>query len=434
VNFKIHRGTHEIGGSCVEIWTDTTRIVVDIGMPLVGKDGKDFNFKKYETFSSSELVKKGVLPDISCFYENSKVLIDGVLISHAHQDHYGFSRYLNKNIHYYLGEATLKIIELSCDFTPQISYIKRFTHFKHDVPFSIGDIRITPFLTDHSAFDAYSFLIESGGKSVFYSGDFRGHGRKAKMFDWFLEHAPQNVDYLLLEGTQISRGVNVSKTEPEIKDELREIFSEPGKINLIYTSGQNIDRLVSLYKACGKLKIFVVDVYVATVLKSLSKFAAIPYPSKKWQNVKVLHSSYRNKKLKEEGRSETFLQFGRTLKITRQEINENPGKIVMIVRPSMQVDLAKIDNLKNGNLIYSLWKGYLEKQDTKKFVDWLESRGFEFHYIHTSGHADLKTLNQLVNAIKPKNIIPIHTDAPEQYKNHFCYPVREIDDGEVISL
>ena len=35
MNFKIHRGTQEIGGSCVEIWTESTRIVVDFGMPLV---------------------------------------------------------------------------------------------------------------------------------------------------------------------------------------------------------------------------------------------------------------------------------------------------------------------------------------------------------------------------------------------------------------
>jgi Cft2 family RNA processing exonuclease len=35
MNFKIHRGTKEIGGSCVEIWTDTSRIVIDLGMPLV---------------------------------------------------------------------------------------------------------------------------------------------------------------------------------------------------------------------------------------------------------------------------------------------------------------------------------------------------------------------------------------------------------------
>ena len=30
----IHRGTHEIGGSCVEICTDKAKILIDLGMPL----------------------------------------------------------------------------------------------------------------------------------------------------------------------------------------------------------------------------------------------------------------------------------------------------------------------------------------------------------------------------------------------------------------
>jgi len=34
----IHRGTHEIGGSCVEIQSKKSRILMDIGMPLVKKE------------------------------------------------------------------------------------------------------------------------------------------------------------------------------------------------------------------------------------------------------------------------------------------------------------------------------------------------------------------------------------------------------------
>ena len=51
MNFKIHRGTKEIGGSCVEIWTDKTRIVVDIGTPLVNVDGTSFDEKSMKNLS-----------------------------------------------------------------------------------------------------------------------------------------------------------------------------------------------------------------------------------------------------------------------------------------------------------------------------------------------------------------------------------------------
>jgi len=54
----IHRGTHEIGGSCVEIRSKKSRILIDIGMPLVKKGGDRFNFKEHENTPGPELVRK----------------------------------------------------------------------------------------------------------------------------------------------------------------------------------------------------------------------------------------------------------------------------------------------------------------------------------------------------------------------------------------
>ena len=110
MHFKIHRGTQEIGGSCVEIWAKDTRIVVDIGMPLVEHDSKEFDFNKYKKLNLSELIEKGILPKIQGFYPNENNLINGLLISHAHLDHYGLFNYLNANIPCYLGQATNAII------------------------------------------------------------------------------------------------------------------------------------------------------------------------------------------------------------------------------------------------------------------------------------------------------------------------------------
>lgn len=195
MHFKIHRGTQEIGGSCVEVWTESTRIVIDIGMPLVEKDGTEFDFNKYKNNTVSELIRKEILPDIQGFYNTESKLIDGVIISHPHIDHYGFSTFLHPNIQYYLGQATHKIIKLTGTFTPQQNAIKNYTYFNKSKLFIIGDIKVTPFWMDHSAFDAYAFLIESNGKSIFYSGDFRGHGRKHKAFKWFIHNAPVNFVY-----------------------------------------------------------------------------------------------------------------------------------------------------------------------------------------------------------------------------------------------
>jgi ribonuclease J len=44
MKLTIHRGTHEIGGSCVELCSTSgkARIVVEVGMPLVNAEGSSF--------------------------------------------------------------------------------------------------------------------------------------------------------------------------------------------------------------------------------------------------------------------------------------------------------------------------------------------------------------------------------------------------------
>ncbi|MEI6142285.1 MAG: MBL fold metallo-hydrolase [Mariniphaga sp.] len=430
MKFKIHRGTKEIGGSCVEVWTENTRILLDFGMPLVEKDGREFDFGKFKGLNHKELIGHGVLPDIKGLYNESAELLDGVIISHPHQDHYGLSKFIHKKVKYFLGEATHKIIEINQLFTSQEIIIENATYFEKGKVFQIGDFSITPYWADHSAFDSYSFLVEAEGKSLFYSGDFRSHGRKANAFKWFMHNAPQNVDYLLLEGTSLGREVIPFKTETEIENDLMQVFQQQDKINLIYTSGQNIDRIVSVYRACIRTnKIFVVDVYVATILKELSRFARIPFPSKDYGNLKVMFPYYTSRRLKYEGHEQILYQF-KNYKITKKEISNQADKIVMIVRPSMQKDLENIAEIDGGNLIYSLWEGYMQKSGTKQFLDYLTNRNFTIHKIHTSGHADTGTLKKMVEAIKPKNLVPIHTFSSSEYQKIFTSTVIEMNDGE----
>lgn len=39
----IHRGTHEIGGSCVEIKDENTRLLFDFGLPLDDRENIKLN-------------------------------------------------------------------------------------------------------------------------------------------------------------------------------------------------------------------------------------------------------------------------------------------------------------------------------------------------------------------------------------------------------
>ena len=107
----------------------------------------------------------------------------------------------------------------------------------------------------------------------------------------------------------------------------------------------------------------------------------------------------------------------------------------MTVRPSMQGDLERIDNLDGGQFIYSMWEGYKKEGRTKEFLDYLASRGLKETYLHTSGHADQATLQRMVDILKPKNIVPIHTFEGDTYFDVFSFQnVERIADGEIINI
>jgi len=57
MKLTIYRGTHEIGGNCVEIATDSTRIVVDVGMPLFKANREPFDDRVIQGKSIDELLE-----------------------------------------------------------------------------------------------------------------------------------------------------------------------------------------------------------------------------------------------------------------------------------------------------------------------------------------------------------------------------------------
>jgi ribonuclease J len=101
-----------------------------------------------------------------------------------------------------------------------------------------------------------------------------------------------------------------------------------------------------------------------------------------------------------------------------------------------------IDEFENAaapvNVIYSQWLGYLDGTHADYFgSDRISAcRGdpaVNFVYAHTSGHAPVADLQKLAAALKPRILVPIHTERAEQFQNHFDNVMR-IEDGEPFVL
>ncbi len=431
----IHRGTHEIGGSCVEIISNESRIIIDIGIPLVDSKGNKFDAVRYKNLSGQELVEQRILPDLKGVYswdrDNKK--IDGLLLSHSHQDHYGYLKYVDKIIPFYLGEAAHKLIDLTVLFTRMEGKIHNPHYIKSGQSFRCGEFKITPFLMDHSAFDAYAFLIEAEGKSLLYSGDFRSHGRKEKAFKWFLHNAPRNIDALLLEGTVFGRDEEDFLTEKDIEDMMIDIVKNTKGMVLIQQSSQNIDRLVSFYRAARQTeRLFVVDIYTAHVLNTLREHARLPYPSSKFTNLRVFYPRrLSNRIVNKLGKS--FLNKFSRYKITKEEIADKSSNIMMLVRPSLLSDLMMINSFEGASYIYSLWEGYQEEDSMQEMLNYIQLQNINSYQLHTSGHASINTLKKVVRTLKPAKVIPIHTFHPDKYNELGAY-VLNVSDCEVINI
>jgi ribonuclease J len=426
----IHRGTKEIGGSCVELQSGRSRIVVDMGMPLVDDKKGPFDPRSLEGRSLDELKELKLLPDIQGLYKEETKSIDAVLISHSHLDHYGFLKYIHPDIPIYMSEGAKQMIRISDIFTPNKVGPINIRVLAKGKEIKIGEFLVTPYLVDHSAFDARAFLIEAGGKRVFYSGDFRGHGRKSVLFKKMVENPPERVDCLLMEGSMLGRGEQAYESEEKVQARIEEILRKQDNISFLFTSSQNIDRLVSAYKACRRTdSILVIDIYTAFILDNLRKVSTnIPQFDSKNIRIKFLKSHADT--LADSGYGDLLFVYNRS-KIDMFEINRKKNKILMIARDNSVFPniVKKIDNIEGSMVIYSLWEGYL----TDKFRDYCAKKGLTIEQVHTSGHAVAEDLKRFAGALKPKVLIPIHTFEGTSYPGLFQNTII-LEDGRIFDF
>lgn len=402
MTLTIHRGTNEIGGSCVEIATNSTRVLIDIGLPL------DFDKKTDEQKQQIREQARNWCDDV-----------DAIFISHYHQDHHGLLSEVTPDIPVYVTAGTEAMFRINEVFLPYKSKIENLQIIKSQLPIIIGDIKLTAYTVDHSAYDACAFLIEADNKRILYSGDIRLHGRKGILY----KNLPREVDYLILEGTNIEKDRR-SKTEAEIEQNFIELFNKDNdKLNFVWCSGQHIDRLTNIFKAARKTgRVMVIDIYVASSLYEIHKIND-KIPSPESHGIKVWYTHPIKYK---EGKTNYSLLFPKQ-RIKPIEIKSNPEKYVVVMRPSLLRHLRKNLNISKANVITSMWKEY--ENDSTTFFDWVDSQGYDKKHIHTSGHADMESLKTIVNHINPLNIIPIHTQTKHNFVNIFTQNVIILEDN-----
>lgn len=414
MEIKIHRGLDQIGGCITEIWTDSSRVFIDFGQNLPSNG-------KAATPEEDALMVADII-------RNNEKEHQAVFYTHAHEDHVGLFRYIP--FEQYIGEGSKELLlikyrtllegyEMAIDENHQlqegskeneenfeenyrttkdlIDKLKAFKTWKRTAlkespsPITIGDIRVTPFFTCHSIYDAHMFLVEADGKRIWHTGDYRQHGYMGKGLLPMLRRYATDIDVLITEGTTLKRKDKCIH-ECEVSRKMESVM-QAFKYVFVLASATDIERLASIKVAAKNIQkpLCILSLFMkrtmelftereSSLSRGLFSFAPLFYTDKLYG------------KLKRRG--------------------------FTIVVGTSQADKVKklLDKLPQEEtlLIYSSWDGYYKNAEQVKANSKYKELREMFHNvvdIHTSGHADKATIRKVIETVRPKEVICIHKEA-----------------------
>lgn len=406
---------------------------------------------------------------IKCFEESCQEKSwhpDALFISHAHADHIGHIPFL-ANIPIYCNGKTKKIMKTISQIGNLDGYDGDLTDiepreiktqgskscfpgsYKIDrqpsIPRTINTVRssseteignglnLTAYDVGHSIPGAMCALVETENKKILYTGDLRFHGRNQPNLDPLYDLRP---DIMICEGTRIDD--QIPDNEDKVQQDLIQRIEETNGLIMVGFAWRDIERYETVKNAAnatGRMPIF--DSRVAYLLARLGRDIYAEGAGvllERSDSLLYSPSDYMNGKHnlglmeKDEWRTKepkvldtTHLTHG-TKAI---DIQKEPSKYLL------HLDYFRFKNLLDLNLpegsIYV--RAQCEPFDPemqlseKRMINWLrhfklnKKNRYKPYQIHASGHASGKELLELIEKVKPKIVIPIHTEKPHLFKN-----------------
>ena len=402
----IHRGARQIGGSCIELASGSTRLIFDAGLPL-----------DTDTPGASDpLPVPGLFTTAT---PNPTPPVTGFFLTHAHGDHSGLMPHIRPDVPIYLSKGTSQMMLAGSCFAAQDALPKgRGTILTEGRWLELSPFKILPLRVDHSAYGALAFLIEAEGRRVLYTGDLRAHGRKPGMLKALCAQAARGpLDVLITEGTLLGSERSAGRSEHELEDlAAAEMSRSPGLV-LTSFSAQHIDRFVTFYKAARKAgRIFVADHYLEFILHVLRRdMSKLPRIGTGPGDLRLL--SFPRQKVMGRGARERLAGHDAAgASVTADTLRAEPSRYAMLFRPRM------IEAVFGGRIppastcLYGYWNGYLSKPEWLDAKKSLEATSGHLIETHTSGHIFSEDLRTLITTLAPRRVVPVHTNNPEAFR------------------
>lgn len=403
-DIKIYRG-HQIGGCITVLFDGKTTVVIDMGESLPGTVEESTDF------------------------DPGKDKIDAVFFTHYHGDHIGRFMQVPREVPMYMGKATYDILmNIRDTLSPydeemkvQAEELKTRDNIHFLTPamaIQIGDMEVTPFSVDHSAFDAYMFMIRANGETILHTGDYRDHGHRGivkgknilleVIRKYVLEYGKKQVDALITEGTMMTRLAEEPYSERELMRDAEEFFQDNRYI-FLKISSTNADSLTSFAKAAARqgMKMYVSSYLMKQIevyRREGAKYGTTMYG---FENV-IPFLPQPESCLSEAQRNSSVRQ--------REYMRRDGFVIIASERESFRKVIEEFADLP-VKTIYSMWGGYVKPGNPA-----FDPKLYEFYTkmqaksMHTSGHAYPELIEKVIDLVNPQQAIyPIHTQAVEEF-------------------
>ncbi|QIR76090.1 ribonuclease J [Sulfurospirillum diekertiae] len=377
-------GLGEIGGNICVFETDTSAIVLDVGMSFPSEDMHGVDI---------------LVPDFS-YLRQIKKKIAGIIISHAHEDHIGAVSYLFKEMQFPLYATPLPLGMLANKFDEHglKAYKKYFRPVEKRKIYKIGEFEIEWIHITHSIIDASSLAITTEAGTIIHTGDFKIDHTPIDGFvtdlNRFAAYGEKGVLCLMSDSTN-SYKEGITRSESTVGKTFDSIFAKAKGRVIMSTFSSNIHRV----------------------------YQAIDYGLKYGRKVSVIGRSMERNLFTaiELG----YIQLDKSIFIDPHEVNKYPDKDVLIVTTGSQgetmsalyrmaTDEHRHVKIKSTDQIIISAKAIPGNEGSvSKVLNFLLKSGAnvayqDFSEIHVSGHAAQEEQKLILRLVKPRFFLPVH--------------------------
>ena len=385
VRFTPLGGLGEIGGNMAVLETESTAIIIDVGMSFPD-----------ETMHGVDIL----VPDFSYLHTLKKEKDVYVIITHGHEDHIGAMPYLFKELQFpiYGTPLALAMIENKFNEHGLSQYTKYFNFVTMRKQHQIGDMLIEWMHNTHSIIDACSLAIETPAGTIIHTADFKIDHTPVDNYTMdlrrFAHYGEKGVLCLFSDSTN-SHNPGFTKSEKVVGKTFDTLFDMAKGRVIMSTFSSNVHRIAQAMER-GVLhgrKICVIGRSMERNIETNRALGFVDIPDKNFIEVHEVpkYADHEVLIVTTGSQGETMAALNRMATDEHRHIKLKPSDTVIISASAIPGNEASVSSLMNKLMKAGCTVRY------KEFGD-----------IHVSGHAAQEEQKLILRLIQPKFFLPVH--------------------------